>query len=242
LLEIVLAIGLVVMLTGAIFAFYNATMSMRQDLTDSSDRLFSQRKALDLLSDDLQSAIPYAFLPGSFSGGSDQISFLRTVTPSEATYFPPNVIAAGGWAGATSGPTSQPAWESEHDVQMVTYRLRIWVDEDNITHIDGLERSVQRTIAAATAVEGSNVHSQVLAGQVKFVRFQYWDGAAWQDSWSGNNLPLAVRVDLGEEPAEPDAEAAEYEYPTLWREIYVPAGQAAAPAAASQPADHGGTP
>jgi type II secretory pathway pseudopilin PulG len=263
LLEIVLAIGLMIMLTGAIFAFYNATMSMRQDLTDSSDRLFSQRKSLDVSAQDLQSALPYAFLPGSFSGGTDQISFMRTVVPSEAVYFPPSAIDAGGITsgvagdtandttggitGATTGPTtipaSQPVWESEHDVQMVTYRLRTWVDDDNVVHIDGLERTVQRTIAAATAVEGSNIHAQLLSGQVQFVRFQYWDGAAWQDSWSSNRLPLAVRVDLGEVPAEADSNAVDYANPTLWREIYIPAGQpAAAPAAASQPAEQGTQP
>lgn len=225
LLEIVLAIGLTVMLTGAIFAFYNASMSMRQDLTDSSDRLFGQRKSLDVLADDLQSAMPYAFLPGSFSGGTDQISFLRAALPSEAAYFPPSAIAANVVGAAAAGPV----WETEHDVRMVTYRLRTWVDDDNVMHIDGLERTVQRTIAAATAVAGSNVHATLLSGQVQFVRFQYWDGSAWRDSWSSDDPPLAVRVDLGEVPAEPDANAADYADPTLWREIYIPAGQGATP-------------
>jgi hypothetical protein len=65
-----------------------------------------------------------------------------------------------------------------------------------------------------------------LSDQVKFLRLQYWDGQAWQDSWSANYVPPAVRITLGAEELPPELSPGQYPYETIWREVAIPCGVA----------------
>jgi len=224
LLEVVLAVGLTVVLAGSVYAFYQVTLGVREDLRQEGQRIFAARRALDLMARELESAVFYPTLQTGLRGDSQSVHLMRTVVPSRAVF----VLPASSNAPYGVGDELQAAadaWEPEHDVQMVSYRLNRYEDEDGYERIGGLERSRMRTVAAQTAEEGSNVRVVLVTERVKFLRLQYWDGLAWQDSWQQGGLPLAVRIDLGAEPLPEETAPEDYPYETIWRIVAVPTGQ-----------------
>ena len=231
LLEVVLAVGLSVVLMGGVYAFYSSSLASRDSLRREGEVVFAQRRVLDMLDQEMQSVITYAGMPGSLNGTTNQINFMRTVLPSQAAWYPPTLLNAGSMTDKPGAGGA--AWEPEHDVQMVTYQLRYEEDEDGVMQVVGLERQYVRTIAAATAEEGSNLHSSLLSAQIKFIRLQYWDGSQWLTEWSGSALPLAVRIDLGTEPLPEDCPPEEYPFETVWREVAIPAALTAGPSGAA---------
>ena len=131
--------------------------------------------------------------------------------------------------GLGEGPaTAQDTLEPQHDVQLVTYRLARYTDEEGVEHVGGLERLCQRTILAETAEEGSNVESVMLSRRIKFLRVQYSDGGQWTGTWDRSGLPAAVRIDLGIQPLDEGLDFEEYPHETNWRVVAVPAGLAGA--------------
>ncbi len=224
LLEVVLAVGLTVVLAGSVYAFYQVTLGVREDLRQESQRIFGRRRALDLMARELEAAVFYPMLRTGLRGDSESVHLMRTVVPSRAVFLLPKSLNAPS-GGSDQLEAAADAWGPEHDVQMISYRLNRYEDEDGNEQIGGLERTCMRTVAAQTAEEGSNVHVGLVTEQVKFLRLQYWDGLAWQDSWQQDGLPLAVRIELGGEPLPEETAPEDYPYETIWRVVAVPTGQ-----------------
>ncbi len=215
LLEVLLAVSLVVLLVGAVYAFYSHTLDTRDHLRREGQVIFAQRRVLDLLTEQLQST------RSGLDGSGDTVSFMRTVVPGRPVFLTPNITRAPSIASDKTGPTP---FDPQHDVQLVTYRLKRITDEDGVEQIAGLERTCIKTVTAKVAEEGENVEAVFLTEHVRFIHLQYWDGSDWSDSWTGRSLPQAVRIGLGTEPLPDDATADEYPYETLWRVVAIPAG------------------
>jgi len=222
LLEVLLAVTLLIALCGAVYGTYQGILSARDGIRRNAGLIFAQRRVLDLLSEDLQSGIVYPLLQVGLEGDAESMALMRTALPSGAVFIPPRLTQAPSIASDPSDP-HLAAYAPQHDIQRVGYRLNRYEDEDGVEHIGGLERTTQRTVSARTAEEGSDIEVVLLSERVKFIRFRYWDGAAWTDSWSGGGLPAAVRIDLGSEPLPEDLSPEEYPYPTVWRIVAIPA-------------------
>ncbi len=235
LLEVMLAITLIVGLMTCLYGFYDSVLATRADLARQRKTDFAQCRLLDLVANDLQSARFFPLMGQCLQGDSQQVTFFRAGVPSVAVFYPPPMLvdSPGGLDAtsqptATSSPSAAPllAWEPEHDVQQISYRLGHGVDDAGADIITGMERTSLRTIAAEKAEEGVNIQVDPLSDQVKFLRLQYWDGQAWQDTWSANYLPVAVKVTLGLEELPAELALDEYPYATVWREVAIPCGGA----------------
>ena len=113
-------------------------------------------------------------------------------------------------------------------MELVGYDLRVWLDDQGLQHIDGLERTEQKIIASKTAQTGKEITSRLVAPQIRFVQFQYFSGSEYAKESSGNSLPMAVEIILGTTPQPADMDVEDYllEYPTYRRVVYVPASTA----------------
>jgi type II secretory pathway component PulJ len=220
LLEIILSVGLIVMLSAGVYGFYEEVLQTREQIHRKADEAFAQRRVMDIIGQEMSDSLVYPLFQTGMSGANQQVTFLRTDMP------PRSLFAAGSSATDRPSITSRPAVAPQQDVVLVGYRLNRYLDEDGNPQIGGLERTCQRTLAAAVVEEGVNVEVTLLTDQVKFIRLQYFDGSEWLDSWGNKVLPVAVKVTLGTEPLPEAAEGRpeEYPYPTVSRTIDLPVG------------------
>jgi prepilin-type N-terminal cleavage/methylation domain-containing protein len=231
LLEVILAVGLVVLLMSAVFAFYQNMLSARQRTLDEGQSIFAQRKVLEFMADELQASFTSPSAKASMLGqlsttGESAVTFQRAGMPAKSVYYAVSVVDAPSAAGgAAAGDFTTP----QQDVQQVSYRLRHYLDDSGADQIAGLERSGMAAPPANATDAVSTEELTLLSESVKFLYVEYWDGTAWQTSWSGDALPSALRVTLGTDPLPADATADTYPGPTVWRIISLPAGVVVAP-------------
>jgi type II secretory pathway component PulJ len=216
LLEVVLAVSLTTGLMVVALGFYQQVVDARRDFSGQLSTVqatAARRRVMDQITDELRTAIVYPFLQIGLSGQAMEMRFMTTTLPGSAAWATEDVI-------------SEPV-PPEHDIQLVGYRLRIGEDEDGLEIVLGIERTVQKIVAAQAPEEGEEITGSLIAPQFKFVAFGYWDNEAgeWLTSWEGGDLPLAVEILLGTEPLPEDMEPQEYPYETFRRVVYVPGGR-----------------
>ena len=179
LLEVILAISLIVLLSGAVFAFYLDALDTRDRIDAETARLRDRRAAFNRLADELGAAASFPFLRMAMTGQAQQVRFITARMPSEAVWVPPR--------------TGMDAPPREFDLALVGYRLRYLLDEQGMQIADeygtpiveGLERSEQRLLTAPDPEAGETfrdvqqIETTLVSARIRFVRFRYWTGDAW---------------------------------------------------------------
>jgi len=210
LLEVVLAVSLALALLGAMFGFYQHVVRVRSAVVDEMGRVAAFRSVMRLLTDELRSAFVVRALGQGLEGSDVEMVFATVRLPSAVVWV-------------EQGLTETNPLPPERDLQIVDYRLRYEENEAGDLVVVGLERTCQRILMAREAEEGDEIGVEFLTPHIKFVRFRYWDGTDWQDTWQGDDLPQAVEICLGEQPLPEDTEPIEYPYPLHRRVVAVPA-------------------
>ncbi len=213
LLEIILAIGLIVAVAGGAMAFYRQTTEIRSRIEDELRRIESRSRIMGLITAELQRACrarqrgvdaemgdPWL----GMEGDGNEMAF-----PC-ATYVDYRRLWEPSLANEDS-PTPQ------YDAPVVGYRLRIVTDDaTNAEVIAGLERFTR-------PLPGSEAeNTRLLSTDIRFMMVEYSQGSSWLPSWTGGDLPVGVRVTLGEKPLPPETEPADYPHPTFRRTVYLP--------------------
>lgn len=235
LIEVILAITIGAALLIAALLFYRQAADLRGAILTESDRLANVRLVLDRIAADLRSAQALPGRDSAFSGGNETVSFART-----AVTLPP--------PGST-----QPA----SDLTRVTYTT-VRAQEGTNLFIAGLNRlelplgaprppgsipgaattglSPAAPLATMSSnrpfgsLEATNQPGEMIADAVRFVRFRYWDGASWLDSWTNGAPPPGMEIILSGEPAYDETAA------NLSSSATLPAGSAAGTSLAAGPA------
>ena len=228
LLEIVLAVALALALVAAMLTFYQQAVQVRASLNDEINKTSAERAVMNLLTAELRSARICRQIGLGLEGSLDQMRLVNTCLPG-----------AMAWVVTTTTETPPAA---ERDIQVVGWRLRIVEDEDGQLVIVGIERTCQKNVTARVAEEGKEIQTLLVSPRFKFIRFRYWDGNAWLETWGGGDLPGAVEIVLGEEPLPEGASPMDYPYLIFRRVVYVPAGAKAAGGTIVRGLDGGGGP
>jgi type II secretory pathway component PulJ len=228
LLEIVLAVALALALVAAMLTFYQQVVQVRASLGQEIDKTSAERAVMNLLTTELRGARTSRQISMGLEGGLDQVRLVTTCLPGPTT-----------WIVTTSTETPPGA---ERDIQIVGWRLRIVEDEDGQLVIMGIERTCQKNLTARVAEEGKEIQTLLVSPRFKFIRFRYWDGNTWLESWSGGDLPGAAEIVLGEDPLPEGAQPMDYPYPIFRRVVYLPAGAKATGGTIVRGLDDGGGP
>ena len=210
LLEVVLAVSIVVMMMGGTYAFYTDILGTRDSVVETTERISAVRSVMSRLTDELGAAKLYPFVNIGLNGQTDRMEFMTVVLPGRAAW-------------ALRGLTEDPV-PAEHDLQLLGYRLRTREDESGEVVVEGLERTCQRRLTATEVEEGEEIELSLLTPHVRFLSLQYYDGAAWNTTWSASSLPAAVRITLGLAPLPEDLDPEDYPYEAFRRTIYLPGG------------------
>jgi len=94
------------------------------------------------------------------------------------------------------------------------------------------QASGQANPSATDAVETNQVHptialhpsAELVTEGIRFVRFRFWDGSSWSESWEGGELPQGVEFTIGSAPLREGEQPEDYSDEYFRRVIYLPGG------------------
>jgi hypothetical protein len=206
-----LAVALSVLLIGTALWFYQHAGQVRSELSTEANEIAARRQMLERITSDLRNAIALPGQSGSMNGTTDRVTFITAGLPGKSV-----------WTEQKLTETPPPA---EQDLRQVSYGLSIYEDEDGNRQIVGIDSQVQRLLSPKVVEEGNGIKSTLLSSRYLFLRFQYWDGTAWQVEWQDQPTPpVAVELVIGEEPLPDGEDPLQYAGPTIRRVIYLPSG------------------
>ena len=217
LVEVVLAISIATGLLVVALHLYHQSAELRTQLLRESERLTAVRLLIDRMTSDLRTA--FAQPQEGFIGYSTSLRFVKTSALSRQT-----------WIAAST--ERKPTLET--DLKLVSYGVNRALEGTNLT-ITGIFRTESpliemRTVLPATtftnepASSPTNQYIEPLTDTLRFVRFRYWDGTGWVESWTGSTLPQGVEVSLGADPLPEEEVPEDYASEIFRRVIYLPEG------------------
>ena len=224
LVEVILAIAIATGLLVIALTFYRQATDLRGQILVEAERISVVRLVADRLTADRRQAQPVAGDAESFVGGSGWVRFTRASLAVPSGHGPDGAVSVGP------------------DVVRISYDTVTGPDGTN-TVVLGLDRTesplsarpraeISASASAASldasilAPAATNRPAELLTDQVRFIRFRFWDGGAWQESWTNQVPPPGVEVVLGTEPLPDDATPETYPYEQFRRVVVVPAGSA----------------
>jgi hypothetical protein len=212
-MEVLLALTIIVGFMGAMFGLYWRSLEVRKQTNAVLDKIAAQRLVLDRISNELQTAMVYPFLQFGLAGEAGTAEWITCRLPGP-----------GAWMAAD---VMESPRVPESDIQIIGYRLREGEDEDGEMSILGLERTVQTVLAPEIVEEAEDedsaaVQVQFLTPHVKLIRFEYYDGEYWESAWTSSELPVAVKITIGDKPHDSGQSLDDYTGETMQRIVYVP--------------------
>jgi hypothetical protein len=232
--EIILAIGLATALLLIALTFYQQAAETRGRVLRESERVSTMRLVFDRLAGDLRAAQPKASAGNEFTGDSTSMSFIKETC-------------------ASLSPSASPGAAEPTDLVRILLTT-LTTTNGNRVEVSGLDRveapanqpaatlisDTNSTLTLATnaplfsvsnatalslyPADQTNVVAEPFADIVRFVRFRYWDGTAWQAGWTNATPPPGVEIVLSTERLPDDAEPDAYPPEASRRVVFVPGG------------------
>ncbi len=201
LLELLLAILVFAIVLGAIHVVFFSALKLRNKTSETIERSLPLQQTLSIMKRDLANLSPPG---GTFSGA---LQSTPTVSPTSGAST--NATSGSNMADSQNrgnGPEFYTAVGIVDDnapwgeIERVSYYLA--QPTNNAPGMD-LYRSVTRNLLP---VMQGQPEDQFLMSGVDSIKFEYYDGNAWQDTWDStqvdsatglaNNLPSAIKVEL----------------------------------------------
>lgn len=236
LIEVLLAISIAAAILLVVLFFYRQSEDLRANLLQATSRISAARLIMQRLTQELGAARVSATMPQGFTGGGDNLRFVKLDFPQ-----------ASAWTLQTNMFAAPPA--SPSPFHLVSYSL-VQTTTNNPGAGSGLLRS-ERAWSGKVATfgltnEDDTLPTQGTTGatngmaieQLQYLRFRYYDGTNWLDSWSAPQLPIGVEVSLGVDPLPPEMAPEDYPFEVYRRVIFLP-GAAASLAQAGPEAKEG---
>ncbi|MCZ6682783.1 MAG: prepilin-type N-terminal cleavage/methylation domain-containing protein [Planctomycetota bacterium] len=207
LLEVLLAIGLITLMSSTMFVFYNQTLRARERGTKMIVDSQLARVVAMKIAEEIRSC--NGFLLGPGISGDDRMIKIQTVVITDPELYIRRSI-------------EDDPLPAQSDIREVQYYLA-YDEEETFVYPDETESwkplgLVRREIKTLNQVlidetDSEDVELDLLAKELTYLRFRYFDGVDWIDKWDigesaegsfGNSLPQAVEITVGYTPLPPD--------------------------------------
>ncbi len=203
LLELLLSIALILLTMATLFGFYEVSLSATSRAEKYNVRTQQARVVLQQLAREIRQAS---------AGASEKLVPIKGTMHSLTMYVSQlpgsDVMQTYGIGDKVPPPVG--------DVHLVQYYMAVdpdSPDEDGNPGVVGLVRQEERpideqTLANEEVVDETQIddvrHVRMMAPDVKYIRFYYFDGTNWLDAWPGtpgtNGLPQAIKIEIGFTP------------------------------------------
>jgi len=187
LLEVLLAMAMMTMLAGSLYAGLHIAFSARERMQAAGGPARAGQVAVDLIRRDLESALPPRGILAGVFYGADAVG--ADGSDADSLLFHAGVTSLTGEAVAC-------------DVSRIEFAL----GEDE----DGTPALIRYRTTNLLAAETPEPYSEVLLRNVASLNFYYFDGSDWLESWDStahdDSLPPAVEVRLELEPERDDTD------------------------------------
>jgi type II secretory pathway pseudopilin PulG len=211
LIEVLLAVGIIAGLLVVVLYFYQQAAQLRTELLVEAERTSSARLLMDRLTAELRAARSHTFYAVPLVGDATYVQYITTDLPSQTA-----------WTGERLGRITRP----ESDLKLVRYSAEVSREDTNVVGLARAEEALVelRTSAPSEAVlpidaQTNKTNAILITEAFKYIRFRYYDGYKWLESWNDTFLPKGVEVTLGSEPMPAEAEVEEYPYEVFRRVI-----------------------
>jgi type II secretory pathway pseudopilin PulG len=216
LLEVILALSIAAGMLAVVLYFYKQAEQLRVQLLQETSRLTAARLLLERLTVELGQARRCDVCEQSLRGGPNSIQFLKLELPTVAGWTNSRLSTLGG---------------SLSLFHLISYSVSASATDTNVLGLARTEESLLKRAVVLTSTNGTEAASTnaslvrtppLFTEDLHFLRFRYWDGTAWQDSWSAAQLPSGVEVTVGAEPLPPESSIEDYPGELYRRVIFVP--------------------
>jgi hypothetical protein len=218
LLELLLALGLITLVATMMFLFYDVSIRSREHGRRVIGESHLARVIAQRIAGEIRSANGFLVGVGPGVGGRAwQITLQTVVLPEREVYRRRSI--------------REDPLPAQCDIRQVQYYLA-YDDEQSHDYPDGsigprplgLVRAEVKTPFQTGLAEAreENINVDLLAPEVKYLRFRYFDGVDWLDRWDfskglgsgglGNSLPQAVEVTVGYAEMPPPPEEDEIDF------------------------------
>lgn len=183
LIELLIALAISAVILTAISTVFFGAIHMRNRTTEIAEQSLPIDTAVAIMKRDLMGIVPPGVLAGPM--GSDAVGIGMT-QPIMLEIF--------------TGSGQVNADEPWGDLQKIDFSLQAPTNRNNYAGRD-LMRGVTRNLLPSTTVAPDQ---QTLLEDVQDLKFTYYDGTNWNDSWSTtlSNIPIAIRVNIAFSPVQ----------------------------------------
>ncbi len=203
LLELLLALGLITLVSLLMFSFYDQVLRTRESAREAVSGGYLARMIAHQIADEIRAANGFVPTLGPGITGRERIITIQTVALPDRKLFRKLAI----------DDKPPPA---ECDVRLVQYYLGYDKENENYEYADGttgmapiglVRREVKTHYQTALfEKDEKSVSLDLVSPELKYIRFRYYDGVDWTDRWDiglepegqmGNSLPQAVEITVG---------------------------------------------
>jgi len=245
LLEVLLAILIAVGLMLAVLYFYRQAADLRVQALKASERIRETRLVMQRLTGELRQLFHHKAVI-TFQGDSNSVQFVTARLPDRSS-----------WAGEELGRSTRPAsglvivrylggpmstnglFRSAQPLVSLRDPLDVGVESeseveeevmsDESEEGDGEEELAAEDESEVKAAFGTLSAPALLTRNIRFSRFRFWNGEAWQDNWTSSEPPAAIEISLGLDPMPPEYEPDQYPFELFRRVLSLPFDEVSEP-------------
>jgi type II secretory pathway pseudopilin PulG len=212
LLEVILALLIMVGIMSVVLFFYQRMAETRRNAIGEAEKVTLVRLLLDQMAGELRAARAMDNPVLSFEGSSNRIRFHSVHWTTPARWMGTNPVSGDlrriqyFLLAGTNGLEVLGLGRSEDSAFAVAQRASEGAsglmddlldgDPDGSTSLDLEGAGEQASVFGSDLTDGGG---RLVADFVRSLRFRYYDGTQWVESWNSTRLPLGVEVELGPE-------------------------------------------
>ena len=230
LLEVLISLGLIAALVGAMLTFMWQVVDVRDAATEAADRMQIARQVLSKIEAELRGCVGFEQFnfpietplveEDVFNEGQDVAQAETEAIPAgtvpllvgdrrHITFLTARLPAESQYGFRSPDDYVPPA---QHDLTQVSYWL--WVDPEKTDEngepiIGGIIRTEKKTLNQYIVEldDPLDVRNDLWSHELGYLEFRYFDGVDWDTKWDvteGNSLPQLIQVTVGFKPCSTD--------------------------------------
>lgn len=227
LLEVIISLGLIAALVGAMLTFFWQVIDVRDAATEAADRMQIARQVLSRIEAELRGCVGFEEFGFPIEQPIVEEELLDEAEEIEREAIPAGTVPLliGDRRNITFLTARLPAEHqyqflreddyvppAQHDLTQVSYWL--WVDpeetdEDGEPIIGGIIRTEKKTLNQFLVEfdDPLDLRNDLWSHELGYLEFRYFDGVEWDVKWDvteGNSLPQLIQVTVGFKPCTAD--------------------------------------